>query len=478
MFRERIDQTPFTTEEADYFFRHITSESTYAGDKSFLATARAMLADRIPEGKSLTLYQRSVNMTKAEIGDASDSSVAAAVLGDWGSLEDSLTVMELTCADTVDHILGAFRAWAEMSEGKWEPVERVEALFRKSFPLNCYICRETGTAVLLTDRLSLRKWHSIQVVLFRCLPWFFPEDKPITESEKELTRSLSKDSSSEYLNILRREAAKYDFEKCRIRRLLDGFETTYERRRIESCRAEIERKRRQIREYNEAIAGMLSEMRQQNIALLGSIAALEQRKGESELMDYFLADRNLVIESCEGGRLRFYVKGYLENYDPDEADACIDNNSSFVADGRSGGKITVEEMRRLMHAVFTDGKIRIRVCAAYTFDIGDSISVAPQSNKRYPAEFSTYLPNPHIQAYGCIGAYRKIINDMLLAGDYVGAVVQCEASCCSLNWGDMAVMSNFMDRMYCDDAQYFELPDGSCVNQREAVKWLNEQEGK
>lgn len=476
MFRERIDQTPFTTEEADYYFRHITSDSTYAGDKSFLATARAMLADRIPEGKSLTLYTRPMNLTGAELGDASDSSIATAFLGDWPSVENALVVMELTCADTVDRILGAVRTWAEMSDGKWECVERVEALFRKSFPLNCYICRETGTAILLTDRLSLRKWHSIQVVLFRCLPWFFPEDKPITEGEKELARALSKDSSAEYLSILRKEAAKYDFEKSRIKRLLTGFETTYERRRIENCKAEIERKRRQIKDYNDTISNMLTELRKQNIALLGSIAAMEQRKDESELMDYFLADRNLVIESCEDGQLRFFVKGYLENYDPDEACACIDNDSSYVTSGRSDGKISVDDMRRLMHAVFTDGKIRIRVCAAYTFDIGDSISVVPQSNKRYPAEFSTYLPNPHIQGYGCMGAYRKIINDLLLDGDYVGAVVQCEASCNSLNWGDYAVMGNFMDRMYYDDTQCFELPDGSCVNQREAVKWLNEQE--
>ena len=473
MFRERIDQTPFTSEEADYFFQNITAESEYAGDKSFLATARAVLADRIPDGESLT-----IRYSCANIRDPGDTSSINAMINTWSNATGEIFIMGLSNQDTLDQCLGAARAYAEGEKNTWEPVEQVEALFRKSFHVNCYINRAEHSAVLLVDRLSLRKWHSIQVVLFRCLPWFFPEGHPITEDEKNLFRSLSKDNPTEYLNILRHESAKYDFEKTRIQRLLTGFETTYERRRIETCKAEIERKRRQVEDYNNTISSLITEIRDLNINLLGSIAAVEQRSGESELMEYFLADRNLNIESSVNGKLRFIVKGYITDFNADEAEACINNRNSFVSQERSSARISVDDMKRLMTAVFVDNTIRIRVCAAYSFDVGDMISVSTQSNKNYPAEYSTYLPNPHIQSYSCMGSHKRIINDLLVAGDYVGAVAQCEVSAASLNWGDWAVMGSFMDRMYLDNSQYFELPDGRCVNQVEAVNWLNEQEGQ
>lgn len=476
MFRERLDQTPFTTEEAGYTFPNISAESEYAGDKSFLATARAMLAKRIPEGQALTIVYMPFNISKNDVEQFEEKDLAYRILGGVEARMETLTVIELTNNDTVDRCMGAIRAWASEGGNAWESVDRVEALFRKSFPVNGYINRETRSAILLVDRLSLRKWHSIQVVLFRCLPWFFPEENPLTEEEKTLVRSLSKDTPTEYLDILRREAAKYDFEQARVRRLLDGFESTYERRRIENCKNEIERKRRQIKDYNDSIASLLADMRNLNVTLLGSIASMEQRNGSSELMDYFLADRNLSIESADNGVLKFFVKGYLDTFNPDEAEACIDNPNSFVNERRSDSRISKEEMKRLMRAVFLDQTIRIRVCAAYTFEIGDGIFVRGQSNKRFPAEYSTYLPNPHIQAYSCMGGYTKLVNDLLIAGDYVGAIAQCEASAGSLNWGDWTVMRNFMDRMYTDNQQYFELPDGSCVNQKEAVKWLDGQE--
>lgn len=480
MFRERIDQTPFTTEEAGYALAHITSDNLYAGDVSFLATARALLGHRMKEGETLRINQRSLDIKSSELTAMGDRGVFDATVGYLRGEENRLEILELTNSETRDACFAAIRkevAAGDAGNGEWESVNRVEALFRKSFPVNCYINRAARTAILIVDRLSLRKWHSIQVVLFRCLPWFFPENNPITETEKDLVRSLSEDNSTHYLAALRRKVESYDFERARIRRLLNGFETTYERQRIESCKREIQCKRNQIQSYSDAISQLMGEMRQQNIFLMGSMSAIEQRGDQSELMEYFLADRNLAVESVSNGVLKFFTKGYLENYDPDEAESCINNHGSFVSSEPGNAVINAEDARRLMTAVFVDGVIKLRVCAAYTFEIDNNISVTAQSSKRYPAEYSTYLPNPHIQGYSCMGNYRQIINDLLIAGDYVGAVSQCEASCRSLNWGDWTVMCNFMTSVYTSDRQFYELPDGRCVNQIDAVKWLKEQEG-
>ena len=478
MFRERIVETPFTSEDADYFFTNIKSVgNTYAGDKSFLATARALLGQRMPEGEELSLCYRNYQLSKSDADRFDDDRVFTSAIGTLPATQNTLTVVEVVDPETLDRVITVVRMHFTEKFPEWKSEDKVEALFRKSFPALCFVNKTSKAAILFVDRLALRKWHYIQVCLFRCLPWYFEGEKQITDAEKKFILTLREDNPTSYLNALHEMAAIYDFEKSRIRRLLSGFETTYERRRFDSIKNEISRYQRQLEDYNNSIAAILGEIRERNISLMGLEAALNQHDGQSELMDYFLADNKLGIESAVDGELRFTVKGFFENFDEDEAEAVICNASGQVACEPSGARIKYRDMKKLLLSVFVDRKIKLRVCAAYTFYIGDRIQVSGQSGKRYPAEFSSYLPNPHIQGYACMGTYSKIVNEMLRAGDYVGAIVQCEVSCNSLNWGDYTVISNFVENIYKTTNTCFELPDGRCVDQVAAVEWLNEQEG-
>lgn len=478
MFRERITDTPFTSEDAEYFFTNIKSSgNTYAGDKSFLATARALLGQRMSEGEELTISYRNYQLSKNDADRFDDARVLSSALGLLPEIPNTLTVVEVVDAETLDRVMSVVKGNFTSKYPNWKTEDAIEALFRKSFQALCFLNKDLKSAVLFVDRMNLRKWHFIQVAIFRSLPWYFEGDKKITDAEKRFILTLRDDNPTAYLSALHEMAAVYDFEKSRIRRLLTGFETVYERRRADSIRNELERHQRELNNYNEAIANVLTAIREKSYNLSGLMAALERRGEESELMEYFLTDSKLGIESVSDGVLRFTVKGFFENFDEDEAEANINNDGSAVAREVDGARINRVAMKKLMTAVFVDRTIKLRVCAAYTFEIGDRIRVNAQGNKTYPAEFSSYLPNPHIQRYSCLGNYNQIINERLRDGDYVGAVVQCEVSCNSLAWGDYMVISEFMEKMYTATNTCFELPDGRCVDQVGAVKWLEEQEG-
>ena len=94
--------------------------------------------------------------------------------------------------------------------------------------------------------------------------------------------------------------------------------------------------------------------------------------------------------------------------------------------------------------------------------------------------FDGYMPNTHIDRFHCMGNYLRTINELLRQRNYIGALEQCIASCKSLNFGDSAVMGEFMKTMWSNGSvsRCIELPDGRVVKPNEAIRWLEEQEAQ
>jgi hypothetical protein len=365
----------------------------------------------------------------------------------------------------------------------WQRLDQIEAFYKKSFRVLCFVNEQKRNTVLLVDTMEPRRMHYLQVSILAFLPWFFDKSKGITNEEMELIYSLRETTPDKYIIALNRLAQKYNFRESRIRQLLQGFETQVETKQI----AQVESTNRdlldQIRELNERIATKMAQLNQNNTFLLGLRQKVAMSNGESEIMDYFLCNNALVLESVDNGRLYFEVKGYLEYFNPEMAESILGNDHSFVycQDGVSHSIVSCEKMRRLMTEIFVSEspRLKIRVCAAYTFNIGGSVSA--RDSHRFSADCRGYLPNPHIDIYRCIGDYTRTINTMLMENDYIGAIEQCIASAKSLNWSDSTVMNAFFKTMWSSDTSLntcIELPNGDVVNPAGAIKWLEEQDEK
>ena len=134
-------------------------------------------------------------------------------------------------------------------------------------------------------------------------------------------------------------------------------------------------------------------------------------------------------------------------------------------------------MEKLLNAIFVDQTLKIRFCAAYYFDMNGSVT--PQHSHRFGPEFQGYKPNPHIDRYTCMGNYKPAINTALRKRDYVTALEQCVASAKSLNFHDSTVMEEFISQFTSNGGSSYkaiELPDGTIVSPKEAVKWIEAQE--
>jgi len=479
VFKTPITSTPFTTDAANGYFQNIRGQA-YQGDYSFLATLRAFMGQRIPENESIELRFSTSNITEDHVKNNSADAIIRAICGSWDvtshgylqihNLGSPISANNLACY----HCLHSY--FAATYHG-WRQIEEITNLFRKNFNVLCYINAEQKSTILFVESLNMKRMHFLQSITLGILPWYFSPDKGWSDLDKELMQSFKETTPDKYIECINKIASQYDFETIRIKTLLRGFETRYERNEVQKVEREIANLYENIAILNTDIGTKMRMINEKNIRLLGLQAKIAGYSDEdSELMEYFLCNRQLVIEDVVNDTIYFSVKTYMEYFDEDVVNKYLNNHGSFVYQNEPRG-FTLDQMEKLLRAVFIDQSIRLRFCAAYCFSLNGNVD--PQTNHDFGQEFRHYMPNPHINRWHCMGNYLSKVNNLLKENNYIAALEQCVASAKSLNWTDGTVMGTFL-KTVCGRENYnnkaFELPDGRVVTPIEAIKWLEEQE--
>ncbi len=480
MFRKCIMETPLTTEGANDFFTNIAGES-YNGDATFLSTLRALVGPRIGDG-NITVRFLSETLSAGTIRGVEPGRVVRSVFdpGNAGNITDTVFV----CGMKSDHdsnlvVLEVLKGNLEKVYPEYHCLDKVREFYRKSFAVECFIAPDRKNVVVFVDGLDLKKLHYLQVSILAFLPWYFDPKKGLTDLEMKLIYSLRETNPDKYLACLGEIASQYDFKSARTKKLLEGFELRMEKRLYEAKKEESLRITREINEINSQISGLIAQKNETDLFIFGLMQKMAEAGEKSEIMDYFLCNSKLSLEKVNGTKIHFAVKDYITYFDSDLAERVIDNAGSFVYYGSDGSASKNEGMKKLLKEIFVSEppRLKIRTCAAYVLDVNGGVS--PSGNHGFDYEFSSCMPNPHINRYNCMGNYLRVINELLEKHDYIMAIEQCVASCKSLNWGDSAVMTDFMDSMWGRNGtnnRCIELPDGSVVDPEEAIKWLEEQE--
>jgi hypothetical protein len=285
------------------------------------------------------------------------------------------------------------------------------------------------------------------------------------------------------MECIEKIAAQYDFRTARTRQLLTGFESRFERIECDKVRKQIQQTQTEIEKYNTEIGRLLNRKNDFIIRLFGLEFKVAQTGEDSEILEYFLRNNRLYLQEVTNTDMHFSVGDYLEYFNEEIAERSIANNTSYVyndGNGRRYTSISSEHMKKLMRAIFLDKTLRVKMCAAYMFNLNGNVS--PLRDHAFPSEFNTFMQNPHIDSLGCMGDYTKNINTLLSNNNYILALEECIASCKSLNFGDSAAMQRFMKAMYGGETRLnnrcIELPDGSVVKPVKAIEWLEQQEAQ
>ncbi len=484
MFAEPIRSTPFSTQEANAALPNISGES-FSGmdDVSFLSTLRALLGARLQDGQAVSLKFRSCAITD-DIRSAHPPRAIIEALILTPSAPDRITVCNLNAGEEENGAALEMLQETIPCYPGWQLLQKVTDFYRRSFRAQCYINPELRSVLVVVEALNLRKLHYLQCSIVAFLPWYFDPSKGLSEDEMALVNSLREKQPDNYLACLERMAEAYDFRSARIRQALSGFESRIEQKLLESTRAEIESYARKIDDLKERLGSVVREKAEKDALLLGLENKMAQGGEGSELMQYFMSNRNLYILSSSDSVVKFACKGFLTYFNEDEARSMIREPRSILyrPDGVSREeRIPSRDMRLLMTAVFLDQTVKLRLCAAYEMNINGRTKASSACN--FGPAFADSLPNAHIQRYACLGNHETVLAELMAARNYIGAVEQCMASCMSLNFGDSVVMKEFMCYIYGLSGSYtghrcFVLPDGTETTAKGAIEWLKAQENK
>lgn len=483
MFKNQIIETPYTTAVADEFFSNIRGDK-FCSDNSFLSTLRALVYPRMGASDRLSLY-----FSFSAVDEAKRSSLDHLVsLTSFCAVNGARGVFQIHSLNSSNHdgcvkYLEFAERYFESEYPDYHEIPKVREFFRKSFAVLCLANEELESTILFVENLDYKKLHYIQCGILAMLPWYFNPADGISEDEMALIKSCRERTSAKFEEATAKLASQYDFREMKIRQELSGFESRY----LDSTIREVERKlgsiNDSIKRYFNEIKNLMAQKEQEDIYLTGlrNKKYSSNEEEDSEIMQYFLSNKNLSLDNVQGSNITFVAGGYLTYFDEDMAERLIENDRSYIyMDGHDyyDGLITSEGMRKLMTAIFLDQELKIKFKAAYRLTISGNPEVRAISRYTYGSIFPGYLPNPHTDMYSCMGTYEKETYERLLEHDYIGAIEQCVVSARSLNFADSVVMQGFMRIMYgnVDQISFIELPDGSMVTPVEAIEYLNKKE--
>ena len=473
MFRQSINSTALTSDAANSYFEHIIGDS-FHGDVTFLSTLRALIAPRMSDNESLLLRFTYPSYSKETVEANRPKDVVAAICSGLDFYANGqVYICGMSSQKQEDNIacLDVLKSnFARLHTG-WTRLSRVTDLFRTQFYTLCFANPELKSVIVFVEGLSISKMHYLQCAILGFFPWYFNPEQGVSQEEMNLINSLRGKDPGVYSECIAKLAEKYDFRSARIKQMLAGFETRFERAECEQVRSNIVGYINQIHRLQREISAYLERKNESEIRLLGLETKIAEGGEGSEIMDYFIHNHKLDLTYADDRDIEFIVRDYIVYFDEDTAKRVIDNQHSYVYGQESN--YSDEKIKKLMYAIFIDQVIKIKVCAAYKFRLNSDVEALQDFD--FGLEYTGYLPNPHIQGYGCMGNYYRAISEAVQRNDYITALEQSIASAKSLNFTDSTVMSRFMRELLRGNDKWLELPDGSVVSTASAVNWILEQ---
>ena len=494
MFTKVITGLTLTNQVADSLFNNING-LRYMGDESFLATLRALMYKRVPKGESIWLGNSTSRFAGYELNGAKPKDCVKAFLRGTDILEGGHGILHIHSFNGTEEgnsasfaILDNGGLNACISDADFTYMPDISKFLEQSGKIRnrVFISEKRKITVIFAECLDVKRYHLLQSLIPRYLPWYVSEN-PFDEEEVALLRSLTKRYSPEYCELIEAFTKRFDFRTQSIRNVLRGFENGFEQEKLNQVRNQITNARQQIevldRKFRETYT-LISDLTTQELGLVAKIRDGSDNEEDTELIEYFLCNKSLNIVRASRGEIEFVVTTTISNYDPEVAERALDKvgRSFFYRTYDTGARyqnteMTDERIYRLIKALFVDEILKLRVCAAYRLNFADGGYRGLRAYEFGESILKSYTPNQHIQRFACLGNNEQIIRKAMLNRDYVAAITACCASAANANLTESNTGTYLMQRLFANDiGAVIQMPDGSTATPLDAVRWLEARE--
>ena len=352
----------------------------------------------------------------------------------------------------------------------WTELSDLNAYFSSCFPCRIIINEKLNISLVFLHLLSSKTMHTIQSCISRQFPGHFKEkpiDKTTTSFEYKYVNALTKSNSSSYhsaaAKLFKHLGLNEDYNNLMLTHLFRKMSDT----KREVFANEIQEKERQIDEYYNTIYQMNEAIYDMKLKIKG----LEAGEDEDEvfLKDYLKSNTDIEYVNNNDRQITFDIENYVTTWIEETAEASIRNrNNGMWCYVRNH---TLDEMQKLMRAIFIDRKYRIKMKHRFEFD---TISAATQMYELSFTNDDCYLHNPHLTHHSCLGGYREPISKSLREGNILNTLEYAKSAVGSVNLDEAISAKYLVKELDGTSAAVLEKADGNWITVDEALREIEQ----
>ena len=492
MFHRTIDQmSPWTDRgmfsKVEGFKYRAPGSGT--DDVCLLATARALLERRIPDGVVLTgkVVQMSITDETTENPITQMNDLAKYATGDSAhdinEVQNMFIMMYMDTTDEtkISEVIDKAKEKVLELDG-WSIHDKQHAFLNQFMKMVALRHEAANTVIIVCKKPSIDHWHLMGSMIPAYFNWLFT-DKPLDQNEKEMAHSLTMHGSQTWTSKMSLLEDNYDIRAKKIQQLVGGFEKREREAQIHAIEQEINNLKNQMEQNLRNYRDLCARKDDANIRRNGLAYAIEQASDEDELVQFCIRTKSLDIVDVSGTRITAIIRTKWENFGNEGEDVyeTSSENEKFWEENQPSGSDnpfrSIEARKKLLDAIILEKKIKVLLCGVYRIDITGYVNT--ESGYDYPPNCADYMRNYHLDYHHCMGGYEPVIRDYLGRGDTIGALNACVTSVQCINVNETGPTFNpFVKKLFSTSNKVIELPDGTHVSPAKALEWLNKQEGE
>ena len=372
----------------------------------------------------------------------------------------------------------------KLKNAGYEIKESIGALLKDKAETACTAVyhKEKNIAAIFINSKDIRFYHMLISFISLLFPALF-KNNPLQGNDYEVIKALSKTSKDAFVKQIQSSVQPFvaEFRKLMLINLLKLMHT----KKIDAARANVDRQRVVVKDSEESFANQIKRLKELIVIYEGMKATEQYEEPEEELVEYLSTNKQIHNLAINGSVISFSVATMLNNYNADAWATFAERGYIF------DGKYTYENRHTFtLRDVFNDRRNRkiflnslfsedpeftIKIAGNYSLDLEGCTSGTRRNYDYANADpmYKSYMPNPHLKFFECLGGYKYKIADALRERNYIAAIELCIASAGSVDLDETEqTFRPFIGYIMSSNEKILRNKDGEDVTPEEALKYL------
>lgn len=337
-----------------------------------------------------------------------------------------------------------------------------------------------NAAAFFVNSNDIKLYHVLLSFISLLYPSLFAE-KPMTENDYELVKSLSKSDSSVFVRKIQEAVSPYvpDFRRLMLSNLVKAMHQA----KIASAKNNVDSQRGYVNRAETDYVEAIKTLKNLIVVYEGLLATEKYDNVEEDLVEYLSTSKEIHNLNVRDEKIYFTVATLLNNYNENAWETF--SNRGYIYDGNY--KTTLlnvfndrHNRKILLDNLFSESPdFAIKIAGNYSLDLNEC---RIRTDSAYDYEFAdplykSYLPNPHLKLFACLGGYKDKVMRALREKNYIGAIQMCIASAGSVDLDETEqTFRPFLGWILSSTEKILKRTDGVEMTPEEALIYLVDKE--